>query len=194
MPLTFADASPRIASLAKPRLLRSLGEELSEGSGELKMSPPQPLYSATTEDILRHTLVDAKVPDSWQLLVARGGEPFATVEMRVERHHDGTEEYVYAGVFTGGHAISIYEGLSVAESVCSHSLYSYELRVIRAPTVYLYAVWLHARDNDVIIPCAPAPAPLGANQPMEPDSVCTALRELAEQQASGGPHRRERMS
>lgn len=191
MPLKLASASPHIITLAKPRLLFSLRKQLPKKSAQsITISPPQPLYTATTADVLQHTITSAELPGAWQLLVRRAEQPFATLEMRIERHADGAEDYHYAGVFIGTYTHSIYGALDRAESIASYSTQLYELRVLRIPTVYLYAVWLHASNSDLIIPCAPAPKPLEPNQELESGAVCDALRDLAEKQASGEYGRR----
>ena len=186
MSLKLVSASPDVAALAKPRLLYSLRKQLQEGpNSSITISHPQPLYTATTDDVLEHTITNAELPDAWQLLVLRADEPLATLEMRIERDSDGEESYHYAGVFIGPYTRSIYMALNRAEIIASETSLSYELRVLRIPTVYLYAVWLHAENSNLIIPCAPAPGPLEPNHEMEPDAVCDALRDLADKQSSG---------
>lgn len=61
---------------------------------------------------------------------------------------------------------------------------TFELRILRIPEVYLMAVWLHAREFDLVVPLKPAPAGLLAGQEYSVRGLATALSSAVRQLTS----------
>jgi hypothetical protein len=62
-------------------------------------------------------------------------------------------------------------------------------RLLRAPAVYLLALWLTDGDVDTLVPIAPAPAPLKAGEPAPAADVLAALSAAAKRALAGEPTR-----
>jgi hypothetical protein len=84
--------------------------------------------------------------------------------------------HVNEGPFVAGTASAMVK----AEEIAAASHRDYELRLLRIPALYTTAVWLNAPDDDVLIPAAPAPAPLAANESYDEEGFTSALQPLAE--------------
>ena len=77
----------------------------------------------------------------------------------------------------------VTEAIEAAEKLEAMQHKNYELRILRAPVVHLYAVWLHADDEDILIPAAPTPSQLQADRPYTERELVKKLAPLAHRRA-----------
>jgi hypothetical protein len=136
------------------------------------LSPLFPGYSAGAQDVLDERVLGAARLTAWQTIVSKEGEAIATAtvgsDMGLPQVHEGA---LVAGMV---------EAVRQAEERFSSDNRDYELRLLRIPALYTVALWLHAGDADVMVPVAPAPRALRANDSYGPDAFTAALRPLAE--------------
>jgi hypothetical protein len=165
----------------------------------IELSPALPIYSAEASYFLRAQsdksrglLASAKLT-SWQYLVLYNGASLGAAELVVRgaggdvrdtmptsESGDSPPSMKLASFFTGPYTRSVLDTIRIAEALHS-DLGPHELRILRAPAVYLYAVWLHLRSDptaDRLIPAAPAPGRLEANQVLTEEELVTQLEPL----------------
>ncbi len=151
----LADAPPDAVSA----LRAALASHVKESVG---LSAPHPVYIAAAQDVVDgRVLANARLT-GWRAIASKDGEPRAAVE---------TDGSVNEGPFVAG----TVEAVGVAEQRFGADARDYELRLLRIPAVYAVAIWLHAEDDDLLIPVAPAPASLRANEPAAEAAFTAAL-------------------
>ena len=170
----------RFASVP-PEAAAALDVHANEKSGELRVhkvadapivvSSTHPVYVAGASDVVaERVLANARLV-AWRALVSAG-----TALAAAEVSPAGELASVTEGPFVEGTSAA----LDVARRVDG------ELRLLRIPAVYVVALWVHGDDgSDVLIPVAPAPPPLAANDPVSEAAFIAALRPLAEQVIAG---------
>jgi hypothetical protein len=160
--------APRLLQGAPGGTMRAMAESLPD----VNVTQPHCVYNATIADVLSARVLANAVETSWRVfLVHQDNEPFAAAEVAGE-----SLSHVNEGAFVAGTA----SAMVAAEQFAAGSHRDYELRLLRIPALYVKAVWLHAPDDDVLIPSAPAPEPLVANQTYDEKGFTDALRPLAE--------------
>jgi hypothetical protein len=85
-----------------------------------------------------------------------------------------------AAFFTGPYTKSLLDAIRQAESHPDDGG-PYELRVLRAPAVYLYAVWLHresAPSADRLFVAAPAPLKMDTSHAFTEQELVNGLQPL----------------
>lgn len=173
MPIRLAPAPPDAASkvrnaaaslIAQPPSVHALAK-----AAPVDLSDLHPVYAATAQDVLDGTVLAAAQLIGWRVIVSKDGQPLAAVE---------SDASVNEGPFVAG----TVEAVTAAEEKFAADARDYELRLLRIPAVYAIAIWLHANDADVLIPVAPAPASLRANEPLGEAAFTEALRPQAAKQ------------
>jgi hypothetical protein len=89
-------------------------------------------------------------------------------------------EFVITSINEGPFVAATADALGIAKQLDG----DYELRVLTIPAVYVVALWLYAASGSVLIPLAPAPSGLTANQPYDETSFTAALHPLAEKRST----------
>lgn len=142
----------------------------------LSAAAPQPIYTSTIDALLENHLTESARLTGWQyVLLAGPNADFldGVVEVSIidEEHLGGETRYGRA------YAAAINQTIAIAEGVPG----DYALRMLRVPSVYLFAVWLrNEASGDLLFPVPPATSALRA-QPMYTEVALTAaLRPLAE--------------
>ena len=83
----------------------------------------------------------------------------------------------FAGFATG----PLHRGLAaaIAEAAKTAGQSKVEVSVVRAPALYLLALWLHDETGDRLVPIAPSPPPLRAGEAYPADRALAMLAEAA---------------
>jgi hypothetical protein len=87
-------------------------------------------------------------------------------------------------ISTGPNVGGWFEASKEAEKLPPVKEMNYELRVLYAPTVHFYAVWLHRKADDIMIPLDPGsllPNELVPNRAYSEDEVSKILQPIAEE-------------
>ncbi|HYU25686.1 MAG TPA: hypothetical protein VEO74_10815 [Thermoanaerobaculia bacterium] len=160
--------APALLNAAPGGKMRAMAEALPE----VNVTHPHQVFSATIADVLAGLVLANARETTWRFfLVHRGDEPFAAAEVAGD-----ALSHVNEGPFVDGTASAMIK----AEQYAASNEHNYEMRLLRIPALYTLAVWLTAPGDDVLIPAAPAPAPLVANEVYREESFTSALRPLAE--------------
>jgi hypothetical protein len=127
-------------------------------------------------------LLTAAKPTGWRFLVEDQAEPIGTAEVHERTLKDaplrdplGTTT---AQLTTGPLGQALADAIHAAESLPEVQELSFELRLLRAPALYLMSVWLHG-SRDLFVPLAPAPAPLEANRSYGSPDFAAKLQLMA---------------
>jgi hypothetical protein len=131
------------------------------------LSAPHPVYTASAQHVIDGGVLAAAQLTGWRSIVSKDGQPVAALES------DGS---VHQGPFVAG----TVDAARVAEERFGGDARDFELRLLRIPAAYTVALWLHAPDDDVLIPLAPAPPSLRPNQPVSEAEFTAALQPLAQ--------------
>jgi hypothetical protein len=87
-------------------------------------------------------------------------------------------ELEFLGLTHGPFTAATIEALTAAEKFPTVAKSDYELRLLKVPSVYLVALWLHG-DDDILVPMASPPGGLKKNRAYSEGQVIKALSEIA---------------
>jgi hypothetical protein len=138
------------------------------------VASPLPLFHLGADAIAAGKDLQAAEQIGWLAPLQNGGEVLGGLELaRVKRPKDGAPAVRFASFSSGPLQRGLAEALATAERAARRK----DLRVtlLRAPAVYLFALWLSGADGDVLVPIPPAPPPL---KPYEPISAQQGLEDL----------------
>jgi hypothetical protein len=135
----------------------------------LGATEPYPVYFASLDDFESGTLPNE--PGRWrQLLVADDVMGEADIDPQGRR-----VVALHRGPRAGGTARAV-EGAYSLERVQKQD---YELRLLESPAIYLVAIWLHAANDDTLIPIEPDRTGLARHEPISFQEALPRLRERA---------------
>jgi hypothetical protein len=155
---------------ASPAAVNAAGA--ADGAKGVEVLKPYPLYTSGLRELLAGRFLESARRTSWQYVVVIGGEPLQLAEVR------GSENF--AGLFSEAVVDALLDVTNAAENLSFVQEANYELRILRAPDLYLTAVWLHREGEDWLLPVRPAPARLQAGSILNEAQLVRALRPLAE--------------
>ena len=137
------------------------------------LAVPHHVYSLGLDDLARGARLDEATPGTLRFLVMEGDAAIASAELGAEGGFQSNE-----GPFVAATVAAIRDAENIAEVADG----SYELRALRIPALYLMALWLKddRGEADIVIPMAPAPAPLEAERRYPPEELIPQLAEMAE--------------
>jgi hypothetical protein len=149
------------------------------------------VYTLGRSDIVQGRNLDKARVLAWRFLIQYGTKILAATEFSCDAQGQNLR---FASLDTGPFAQGTREAVRLAEGLASVKAGSYELRALRAPSVYAMALWLMnlQRGDDIIIPILPAgPGPQPASEgggplPQSPRDFLDRLRSTASTLGSGG--------
>ncbi len=130
----------------------SLGraENLSSFKGysrqDLSLAPPHRVYYVRLSDVAAGRLLSAAGRGSWMYLVMAGPRALGGVQL------DESNKEEPDIVFEGGLAPSILAALDKANGQPQVMRKDYEVRFLSVPGANYFALWLHAQDDDLLLP------------------------------------------
>jgi hypothetical protein len=133
----------------------------------------------------------ATQPTGWLAILTTDGEVRGTIELIPHRpSRKGAEPA--AGVRFGGFTTgSLQRALAAAieQAAKTAGRNKVEVSALRAPALYLLALWLRDEEGDRLVPIAPSPAPLKAGETYPADRALGMLVEAAKAVLEGGETR-----
>lgn len=165
MAVRLTAAPPEVVAALRPHV-----ELLLAQTAPVSLSNAIPVFSADAQDVIDERLLGAARQTAWLSIVSRNDSAFAAAEVAL----DLTPSHVQEGPLVGG----LVEAVRMVESRFAGSG-DYELRLLRIPAANAVALWLHGADSDLLIPVAPTPRALRANEAYGKDAFTAALRPLA---------------
>jgi len=134
----------------------------------LAASDAYPVHYVTLDDLLKGNLPGA--PAHWRHLIVQGGASVADADLAGD----------------GGRVVAVHRGPRAAGTARAFDQAGqldreYELRMLEGPAIHLVSVWLHADDDDVLIPIEPDDTGLPLYQPIALSNALPMLRDIAMQ-------------
>jgi len=148
----------------------------------LNAALPHKVYTLGSSDIAQGRNLNQARLIAWRFLIQNGSRTVADIELSCDAHGGNLR---FASLNVGQFAQGTRDTVAQAETYEAIRKGSYELRVLRAPSVYVMAVWLKNLDgqNDVVLPIAPGPAatgqPMGGGLPQSGNEFVKGLRSAA---------------
>jgi hypothetical protein len=162
-----------------PSLLMDAGGNIAFGGNTTTgtdVARPHPIYTGSLKDLLNNNLLSGARLTGWQYLILDGETVRAAAELVAAPADPARWQYY---VLHQPSAMLVEEAIRKAEQLPQFKQHEYKLRILRAPEVHLYAVWLHRTDDEWLIPAAPAPSMLEPNRPYAAAELSEALRPFA---------------
>jgi len=130
---------------------------------KLQAALPHEVYTLGSTDITQGRHLSRARLTSWRFLLQYGSKTIAAIELACDARGGKLR---FASIDSGPLAQGTRDAVSHAEALNSVQAGSYELRVLKAPSVYVMALWLKNLEmgDDIVIPIS-TPAPAGAAHP-----------------------------
>jgi hypothetical protein len=138
-------------------------------------SAPHPVYHAGLDAVLEGSLVTSAQFSCWRYLLLDDDRILAAAEIQ-----PGSEEVetTFLGVSTGKSVRSTVRAIARAERIEEVRENDYELRLLRIPSLYVVALWLHSED-DLFVLIPPTPRRLVPYSVHSAEQLINALHGLA---------------
>ncbi len=123
----------------------------------------------------------AAYPTGWLSTLTTDGEVRGTIELvppQPARKGAAPPEGVRFGGFTTG-PLQRSLAAAIEAAAASAGRNDVEIAVLRAPALYLLALWLRDKDGERLVPIPPAPAPLKPGEPYPADRALAMLADAA---------------
>jgi hypothetical protein len=149
---------------------------------EVAHSEPHPVYVATLDDLASGKLLDAAKQTSWRYLLVHSDAAVGEAELGARRRGaKGAKsakgsELEFLGLTHGPFTGATVDALHAAERLPQIAKADYEMRLLKVPAVYLVALWLHGKAEDILIPMGQPPGGLKKNKAYTEAGVIRALR------------------
>jgi hypothetical protein len=143
-----------------------------------------PIYTVPTEAFRARAVLEWARLTAWQFVKTVDGKAVEVSE--ISANATGADPYAYAARRYVDYAQPIADTVAFASGLAEVQNREYELRILRAPGVWLVALWLHATGNgqggeaDLLLPIAPVPAALIGRPVLNEETLTELLRPLAE--------------
>jgi len=181
-PESAALVSRVLVTLSKPR--PGSAAKIPHGAEPLPLnfSLPHPVYQLDVADIQQGKNLDSARRVGWRFLILDGKK--AAVELT---YSFGKLEF--SQLEEGPFAEATIKALRLVENTVAVKNGNFEFRLLRAPGVYVVAVWLKdfRRNNDIFVPLAPTKGSsgiVGASLIQNQSALLAALKPLVDQAMS----------
>lgn len=156
-----------LAAIAQPRL-----PGLSEAA-DLTLTDPVNVYYLVSAQLAGRLPSITAIRRGWSYIVRSKNDAVALADTIVPKSngpepdkppHDNGE--VFASLGVGPFVSGTVAALEAAQSLPAVQAADFTLAALQVPVVYALAVWLKSRDGagDLVVPVAPAPAGIKANE------------------------------
>jgi len=133
-------------------------------------------YSLSLDDLSQGKgLKNARLGD-WHYLVFADGVSIADAQLAEVRGH-----VEFASLNHGNHAAATVDALKLAEQSPQLQGKTVELRVLFVSALHVVAIWLHAANEDVLIPIEPTPRELALTGLYSEAALLAQLKPKADQ-------------
>jgi hypothetical protein len=151
---------------------------------EVAHSEPHPVYVATLDDLAAGKLLAAAKQTGWRYLLVHSDAAVGEAELSAGRRGAKgakgakSKDLEFLGLTHGPFTAATIDALHAAERLPQVEKSDYELRLLKVPAVYLVALWLHGKEDDLLVPMGDPPAGLKRNKPYSEAGVIRALRDV----------------
>ena len=147
------------------------------GTESLDLSAPHRMYFVGLEDVTNNSILSNAKLIGWRYIILKGDDPMAAAELGVDDSGGGLEfSQINRGPFVG----STVEGVGLAENLDAVRNDTYEPRLLKIPSLYIIALWLHGENSeDIIIPLPPTRPELKAYDSYNEEEFTKAIQGAA---------------
>jgi hypothetical protein len=151
-------------------------------------STPLPVYHLGADAIAEQRGLDAAEHVGWLTTVRNGTEIMGSLEFAPSGRARRDAPPVQFTSFARG---PLHRGIAQAVEVAAKHVQrrNVRARILRAPAVYLLALWLTDGNEDALMPIAPAPPPLEAGKMLPAAQALAALADAAKRAYAGDERR-----
>jgi hypothetical protein len=144
---------------------------------------PHPVYSLGLDDLAAGKGLDSAKLVAWRYLLTENNQ----VRQAAEVLPDASGGAGKFGSLTSGHIAGVEQAFAVVEQIADVQQWTYELRALRVPALYIMALWVHNTDPagaaDHFVPLPPAFPPVLANQDYLAPDFLSMLQGMAKKKA-----------
>lgn len=151
-----------------PEVIAELDSERTRR--EVQVAQPHRVYVVREDALKNGEWLAAAEPSTWRYLLIEKDAGFAAVEL-IERNGALT----FAAMEEGPFVQSTIDVLVRAERLDDVRRGDFELRLLKIPSRYLVALWLHSDARDLLLPLPPAPSGVEAARACTPDELINRL-------------------
>lgn len=141
----------------------------------VSIAAPHPVYHAGLDGVLEGSLVSSAQFSCWRYLLLDDDRILAAAEIQLG---SGEVETAFLGVSTGKSVRSTVRAIARAEKIDEVREKDYELRLLRIPSLYVVALWLHS-EEDLFVLIPPTPRRLVPYSVHSAEQLISALHGLA---------------
>jgi|ERR1035437_694668 hypothetical protein len=143
---------------------------------ELTIADPHQNYSANPQDVTSGNLLSAAKPGSWRYPVMHGTNAMGVAELIADKKAEKGLKFV---AFYPGPGAKILVALRKAEQLPQIKEQDYEFRYLNLAPISFFAVWLHGKSDDIIIPLPPTYGTWNDYQPYSESQMIKLLKPEA---------------
>lgn len=180
MPLTIEHlpkGAERVVDATMVELVSHGGIALAR-SATPTAATPLPVYHVGADALAEQRGLAAAAHVGWITTVRNGSEVMGSLELAPKRRAKaGVPPVKFTSFAQGPLHRGIANAVEAARKVVGRR--KVRARLLRAPAVYLLALWLTDGDSDTLVPISPAPAPLKAGEAMPAAEALAALAATA---------------
>lgn len=146
-----------------------------EGVEDVAVSVPHPVYTLGLRDVAAGAISSTARLEGWRYLLIGGEQAVAAAEVAGTDQTGVRFSHFNDGPFVG----ATLEGLGAAEALREVKSDDYEVRLLKAPALYLIALWLHGREEEIYLPLPPVPSGLKPLRAYREKELLEVLRPAA---------------
>ncbi len=168
--------------IAYGHLKKSASDFLEMPLKELRLADPRRSYLIGADEIANGQLLSGARQFSWQYLVLQREKPVAEIHLNANERAGPLLKVMR--VSRGPLVDAFSEASEQAAELPQVKVANYELRLLNAPSVHFYAIWLHRASDDILIPLNPSgllPKELVRNRAYSEPEVLKVLTPIAEE-------------
>ncbi len=189
MPLTIEQLPEGAAQVVDAAMmeLASHGGIALASSAAPAVATPLPVYHVGADALAERRGLAAATHVGWIATVRNGSEVMGSLELSPSAPSGAAP--LRFGSFAQG---PLHNGIASAVALAGKQAGRKRVRarLLRAPAVYLLALWLTDGNTDTLVPIGPAPAPLRSGEPLSAAEALNALADIARQALAGPAPRR----
>jgi hypothetical protein len=145
---------------------------------ELTIADPDQMFSIGLQDIASGNLLSAAKLVGWRYLFIHGTNAVCEVPLIISPKDGKLSKR--GGVFGNTLAQAMLEALRKAKELPQVKKQDYECRYLACSFVSFYAIWLHGKSDDIIIPLPPTNKKINAYQSYSESEIVKVFKSSAE--------------
>ena len=189
----LASALDQLAIDRNYRIRLQLGLSPLDGvtKAEIKIAQAHPVYSVKLGDLVENRGLDRARLTAWRFLLFEGSDAVAAGEISVDQKSGDIQ---FSSINSGPFVAATFQAFQTRLKDPELEQQEWDVRVLRVPALYLFALWLHSTGEreDRLIPIGPVPEFLEkdrtySRRDLEERLLPVAMRKREEAASQGKP-------